>query len=276
MPGAGWAGQAARDWRTLDVTAVGKEALRLTQLAAHPVAVEPGRRTAILGRPAVAQLIRTIGYAFDAQATFMGQTPMYNHATHKPKLGERVTDTRLSLTSNPNDPDGGVLPFNGQAYPIIARTWITNGVLQNLAFSVDFAAAVGVTPASDSPDSLRLMGTPTPGATTVEEMIVHCKNGIYVNRISHVEVLDTRSGMLTGVTSGGCFLVRDGKIEKSIKNLRILVSPWFFMNQVEAIGTSERTAFGYAPWAGSWPIAPTIVPPLMVRDFNFSALADSV
>jgi len=42
------------------------------------------------------------------------------------------------------------------------------------------------------------------------------------------------------------------------------------------IGVSERTAFGYSPWYGSWPIAPTIVPPLVIRDFNFTALADTV
>jgi len=81
---------------------------------------------------------------------------------------------------------------------------------------------------------------------------------------------------MTGVTTGGCFLVRNGKIEKAIKDFRFVESTYFFLNRLIAIGATERTAFGYAPWHGEWPIAPTIVPPVMVRDFNFTALADAV
>jgi predicted Zn-dependent protease len=273
--GSGWAGQAARDWSALNPAAVGNEALRLTKLAANPVAFEPGRRTAILGRPAVAQLIHLMGSSFDADATLSGNTPLYNKVTRRPRLGEKIMDARISLSSDPNDPDGGYLPFNRHAYALVPMTWIEHGVLENLAFETSFAARRGITPANDAPGSLRMSG----GSTTIEDMIAGCKEGVYVNRFSHMEGAgdgDSTSGVMTGVTSGGCFLIRNGKIEKSIKNLRFVESPWLFLNRVEAIGASERTAFGYAPWAGEWPIVPTIVPPLMIRDFNFTALADSV
>jgi len=113
------------------------------------------------------------------------------------------------------------------------------------------------------------------GPTTVEEMIANCELGIYVNRFAQMSDLGGPSAMMTGVTNGGCFLVRHGKIEKAIRDLRFVDSPWLFLNRLEAIGTTQRTAFGYAPWSGGWPIAPTIVPPVMVRDFNFTALADA-
>ena len=83
-------------------------------------------------------------------------------------------------------------------------------------------------------------------------------------------------GLLTGVTNGGCFVVRNGKLDKPIKNLRFVDSPWQCLDRIQAIGSSTRAAFGYAPWAGGWPVDPTIVPPLMIRDFNFTALADTV
>jgi len=84
------------------------------------------------------------------------------------------------------------------------------------------------------------------------------------------------SNLMTGVTEGGCFLVHNGKIEKSVKDFRFVESMYFILNRLVAIGSSQRTAFGYAPWHGSWPIEPTIVPPLMVDDFNFVALAEAV
>jgi predicted Zn-dependent protease len=88
------------------------------------------------------------------------------------------------------------------------------------------------------------------------------------------------------VTRDGCFYIKNGKIEKSVKNFRILESPHFALNKLLALGPTGRTAFGYAPnaWLShdiwnvgmDWPRRPMIVPPIMVRDFNFSALADSV
>jgi len=107
-------------------------------------------------------------------------------------------------------------------------------------------------------------------------MIASAKEAIYVNRVSDVRVIHWRPGLMTGNTHGGCFLVHNGKIEKSVKNFRFVESMYFMLNKLVAIGSSERTAFGYSPWHGEWPIAPTIVPPLMVRDFNFTALADAV
>jgi len=272
--GSGWAGQAERDWTRLEPEIVGQESLRLTRLAANPVAFEPGHYTAILDRPAVAQIVRGMGVAFHAKWTIEGGTPLSDTAPGKTKIGRKVMDERVTLTSHPNDPDGGYLPFNDNGYPLIAMPWIEAGVAKNLAYSTYYAAAHGVTPANDVPESMRLQASGR--ESTVDEMIANCELGIYVNRLANVAGGAGRSGMMTGVTSGGCFLVRNGKIVKSIKDLRFLDSPWFFLNRLVAVGRAQRSAFGYAPWYGEWPIAPTIAPPIMVKELNFVALADAV
>jgi len=275
--GAGWAGSCARDWSRLDLPAVPARAIDLATRGSAPVASEPARRTVILDRPAVAQLIHAMGPAFNARLTLSGQTPLYNPATHNLRLGEQIMDLRLMLLSDPDDPEGGYLPFNRIGDPLRAMTWIDRGVHTNLAFDAEFAAIMGYVPSNDEPSALRVQASPDSALQTVDAMIAGCEDGIYVNRLADVRpVGDPTVGMLTGVTNGGCFLVRNGRIERSIRNLRFLDSPWLFLNRVDAIGTPARTPFGYAPWAGEWPIAPTIVPPLVVRDFNFSALADSI
>jgi len=272
---SGWAGQAARDWTKINPDAVVADTIRFARGMAEPVAFEPGRRVAILGRPAMAQIVATMGRYYDAAATHAGETPLSGH-----KLNDKIWDERLTLSSDPNDPDGGYLPFDDRGDPRIPMTWINRGRLENLAYGPYTAAYSGVTPANPAPESVRL-GVPTntastPALQTIEEMIANCKEGIYVNRVADIEIIHGRSGLLSGVTNGGCFLIRNGKIEKAVKDFRFLDSPYFFLNRLVAVGTSERTAFGYAPWHGEWPLPPTIVPPVMVRDFNFVALADNV
>ena len=73
---------------------------------------------------------------------------------------------------------------------------------------------------------------------------------------------------------------KDGKISKAVKNFRFLDSPFFVFNKIEALGVPERAAFGYRPPAAGrddeWPLPPVIVPPMMVKDFNFNQVADAV
>jgi len=267
---SGWAGAASRSWGTLDSHRIAADAVHLARLASHPIKLEPGRRTAILGRPAMAQIVRAMGRDYDAGATLMGFTPLSDH-----KLHDRILDTRITLRSDPNDPDGGYLPFTDYGDPRYAMTWLEHGRLTNLAYAPRFAATSGVAQGNPWPESLRLTAETGP-LLTVDEMIANCAEGIYVNRVADIDMVHRKSGLLTGVTSGGCFLIRNGKIEKAVKDFRFMDSAYFFLNKLVAVGQAERTAFGYAPWHGEWPIAPTIVPPVMVHDFNFSALAENV
>jgi len=272
--GNGWAGQAARDWTTHDLTAVSDRAIHLTKLAANPVGFEPGRRTVILDRSAVAEFLCDMGWAFGAKLATRGGSPLYDPIAGRARLGQRIFDPRVTLSSHPNDPEGGVIPFNDYGYPVIPMRWVApGGVLEHIAYDTNYAVQHGASPASDPPQSLRLEAIPGTPTATVEEMIANCKEGVYVNRLSQVDsVPSSILGMRTGVTNGGCFLIRNGKIQKSIVNLRFVESPWLMFNRILAIGTTQRTARGY----GGWPSPPTIAPPLMIQDFNFTALAAAV
>jgi predicted Zn-dependent protease len=278
----GWDGRAARDWATIDYQSVAKQSILMATLCGTPVAVEPGRRTAILAPAASIHVLRWLGREFHARDTDAGRTALSKFPEPKGgnKLRERIWDTRFTMNSDPNDPDGGYFPYfeNGHGTP--PMTWIKDGVLTNLAYDVGYGLERGKQYAKN-PSSFRLSARPIVRHKTLQEMIASCKDGIYVNRLSDTKLIDVFTGMTTGVTRDGCFLIKDGKIIKAVKNFRILESPFLFMNRVEAVGVSERASFGYAPPAhrepeGEWPRPPIIIPPLMVSDFNFSALADAV
>ncbi len=283
--GSGWAGGASRNWETLQPLNITRRAIELTERSRDPQGLEPGRYTAILGPEASLQFVSIMEYALNARFTDMGKYP-FSQVDGRNRLGQQVLDNRLTLSSDPADNDGGYVPFTtGVAdiganslttpgLPLIAQTWIEKGKLINLAYDPLYAASRGKAPHNQTQGSLRLSGT---GAlSTLEEMIASCERGIYVNRFSGVQVIDNPSGMVSGVTRDGCFFVRNGKIERPVKNFRFLESPFHALNRLEAIGTTARRAFVYTPRARSWPLPPMMVPPLMIRDFNFAALADAV
>jgi predicted Zn-dependent protease len=283
---SGWSGQAARNWSLIRPNDVASQAVELARRGASPVAFEPGKRTAILSAAAVAQIVRFLADQYDATRTNFGTKTGFSRFPRGTKLGERMFDARIQMSSDPADPEGGYRPyfFHGlSAYGTPTMSWTEGGILENLAYNPFYAMQVGKVYA-DNPYSIRVSG----GTTSVDDMIASCKEGIYVNRFSDVQLVDFRSGLATGVTRDGCFLVRNGKIDRPLKNFRFFDSPFFFLNRIEALGVPQRAALGYTPPryrpdgslevgpALDWPRYPIIVPPMMVRDFNFSALADAV
>jgi len=278
---SGWAGTASRNWTNINPGAVAQRAVEIATLSAAPVAFEPGRRTAVLGPAAVAQLLRAAGSFFDRDIAEGGGTPL-SDAKKGTKLGTRIFDPRLSLSVDLNEPDGSAMPYIGgpydrnsdqPAYPLTSTTYVKDGILVDLPYGTMLGAVHGI-PYNRPFATGRLAVSPGTPTMTIDEMISQCQEGIYVNQFSHVSVVDGASGQLTGVTRDGCFLIKHGKIAKAVKNFRILESPFFIFNKVEAIGVSERVCLE-AEIATS-PSFPLIVPPIMVRDFNFSALVDAV
>jgi hypothetical protein len=57
-----------------------------------------------------------------------------------------------------------------------------------------------------------------------------------------------------------------------VKNLRFNDSPIFMLNNLEAMGVPERVSAS----EGGDPGQAIMVPPIKVRDFNFTSLSDAI
>jgi len=279
---SGWAGRVARDWSTVVPAQVAREAVDVAERGAHPVALEPGRRTVILSATAFGQLLDTFPGAFDARNAESGIGVLSDG--RKSRIGKRVMDARLRMWSDPNDPMGGNMPFFGDprdgaqrdfiaGFPVTPVSLIEGGVLRNLVYGMGYGTSVGK-PFNRWPFALHVAPMPDVATQTLDEMIAHCPEGIYVNRFGSLLVTDAMRGQVTGVTRDGCFYIKDGKIVKPIKNLRFLTSPMFVLNQLLAIGVPMRVQGADSLWPET--SFPVIAPPVMVSDFNFIALCDAV
>jgi hypothetical protein len=281
---SGWSGHTHRDWSQLAPAQVARAAMAAAEQQRHASRLEPGRYTAILSATAVGQLLQAVAQLFDvANGPFEIQPP--NPALNQGRTdrrGMQVFDPRVTLWSDPSDPEGGDFPFfygdGGMGVPNPKNSWVENGILNLRSVDVGGALLRGMIPRK-TPWAVHMKG----GPTSVAEMITQCERGIYVHRFANLEVTDRRSGALSGFTRDGCLLIQHGKVSRPVTDFRIFESPFLALNQrLVTLGPAERVAFGFFPTnpdsegPHAWPLPPVIAPPIMVTDFNFAALADSV
>ncbi len=260
--GSGWAGVDKTEWDKIDPKAISDRALDKCKRSADPRAIEPGRYTVIMEPQAVHDMLVPAIYALDRYSAENFQT-VYTLSPGQSKIGLKVFDERINISTDPMDPECGYIPFDWDGYPYRPVTWVENGVLRELAYTRQYALSqLGSGVPLPNPNSYRVRG----GDTSVEEMIASTRRGLIVTRLGSPSVIDGSSLLMTGVTRDGLWLIENGKITYSIKNFRFTESPMFAFNNIEQIGPAQRVLAAY----------PSIVPPIKVADFNFTSLSDAV
>jgi predicted Zn-dependent protease len=261
--GSGWAGADHPDWSQLDVKAVAQHAIDKARLSRNPVAVEPGRYTVILEPQAVGDLVQLLAFALDARSADEGRSA-FSKQGGGTKLGEKIVDERVTLLSDPADPQLLTNSFDGQGLPARRQVWIENGVLKKLTFSRFWAQKKNQQPDAGT-NAVKLVG----GTQSIEDLIASTPRGILVTRLWYLRPVDPRTVLYTGLTRDGTFLIENGKLSKSVKNFRFNESPLFMLNNLEALGRASRVA-------GTEAGGDVVMPALKVRDFNFTSLSDAV
>jgi predicted Zn-dependent protease len=267
--GSGWASGGARDWSLLDAAALGRRAAEKAVASRNPVAMEPGMHTAVLEAAAVATLVPSVVGAANARNAEEGRSA-FSKAGGGTKLGEKIVDSRVTLFSDPADPDLLAQPFDADGLPLRRQVWVEAGVLKQLGYTRFWAQKQGKEPTGGgggggggfggAPGGLKFPG----GTQTLDQLIAGCQRGVLVTHFFYSNILDARSGLMTGLTRDGTFLVEGGKIVRAVKNFRWNEAPLIMLNKIEEIGRSERTRVGQ------------VMPPMRVRDFNFASLSDAI
>jgi predicted Zn-dependent protease len=232
----------------------------------HPVAIEPGRYTVVFEPTAVGNLVQFITRAFNARAADEGRS-FFSLPGGKNKIGQKVVDERVTIVSDPFDADVAGSPFSGDGSPTQRVVWIENGVVRNLDYDRYWAQKQGRTP-TGSGGSIRMSG----GTSSLNDLISSTQRGLLVTRFWYLRPTDQRTISYTGLTRDGTFLIENGKITKPVKNLRFNDSPIFMLNNLEGMGVPERVSAS----EGGEPGQAIMVPPIKVRDFNFTSLSDAV
>ncbi len=261
--GSGWAAADHPDWRQIDFEKVSARAIEKARASRQPAAIEPGRYTVIFEPQAVGDVVQLIAFYADARQADEGRSPFSKQGGGN-KVGEKIVDQRVSIYSDPADAQLLAQPFDGEGLPIARQVWVEGGTLKQLQYSRFWARKQSKTPTGGA-TSLKMAG----GTDSMEAMIRSTQRGILVTRLWYLREVDPRTILYTGLTRDGTFLIEEGRISRSIRNLRFNESPLFMLNNLEMLGPSERLAGTEAGGA-------VAMPALKVRDFNFTSLSEAV
>lgn len=261
--GSGWAAADHADWAQIDARRVAETAIAKARLSQKPVALEPGRYTVILEPQAVGDLVQLISSYADARSADEGRSPFVKQGGGN-KVGEKIVDERVTIFSDPADPQLNGRPWDFEGMPLGRQVWIEKGVLKQLIYSRFWAKKQSKTP-TGGPSTFKMAG----GTQSVEDLIKGTTRGILVTRLWYLREVDPRTILYTGLTRDGTFLVENGKITKSLRNFRFNESPLFLLNNIEALGRPERLA-------GTEQGGDVVMPSIKARDFNFTSLSEAV
>jgi predicted Zn-dependent protease len=261
--GSGYSTKAFNDVSKLDVAAATRIAAQKAAGSVEAKAIEPGKYTVILEPAAAIVLLETIFFNMDARSADEGRS-FLSKGDGKTKLGEKLVDERVTIYSDPHNPELPTSTWNGDGRPQEKMMWIEKGVMKNLYYSRYWAQKKNVKPIP-SPDGVIMEG----GTASIEDLIKSTEKGILVTRLWYIREVDPQTLLYTGLTRDGTFYIENGQIKFPIKNFRFNESAIIMLNNLEALGKPERTVSGESN-------TQALIPPLKIRDFTFSSLSDAV
>jgi predicted Zn-dependent protease len=259
------------------------EPSRLAEVAAtkaiesrNPRDLAPGRYTVILEPAAVLDIVGFMFWDFGGSA-LLEQRSFLNDRIGTPLFGENIT-----VWDDVYHPLQVGVPFDGEGIKRQRVKLIENGVVQAVTYSrssahrmlqSDLATKVGpVGPTGhgfalpseigEAPLNIVFAGSAEAEAETVEQMIASTERGILVTRLWYIREVDPYEKMMTGMTRDGTFLVESGKVTCGVRNFRFNESLLHMLSNIEAMGEPARSC-GEESFD-------MVVPPMKVRDFNFT------
>lgn len=268
--GSGWAGTAHNDWtRATSAAQLAARAVRKAHGTRAATALEAGKYTVVLEPTAVGNLVSLLAFAMNARPADEGRS-FFSKRGGGNKVGEKVVDERVTISSDPQDADLLTSPFTGEGLTVGRTVWVENGVLKNLAYDRFWADKQGVKPTPFA-GGYRLEGTGA--AQSLEELIKGVDRGLLVTRFWYIRGVDQRTLLYTGITRDGVFLIEKGEVSRAVNNFRFNESPVAMLNNLVAVGKPERVSSSESGDVGGPAV---VVPPLVIKDFSFTSVSEAV
>jgi PmbA protein len=271
---SGWQKANSPDVRNLDPVSLAETAARKARESAGPQELQPGKYTAILEPAAVLDLCGFMFWDWGGQAILDERSFLNN------RIGTQLFGQNVTIDDDVYHPLQSGSPFDGEGERRQRVHLVENGVPRRLVYARGTAEKMKKSPHADKVGPVEVTGhglplpneigeiplnivfAPPPEPRTIEQMAASTERGVLITRLWYIREVDPYEKILTGMTRDGTFYVEGGRVRHGIRNFRFNQSMLDMLANVEEMGQPVR--------ASGEESFDMVVPPMKVRDFNFT------
>jgi predicted Zn-dependent protease len=259
---SGWAKASACRVRDLHPSQLARQAAQKAAASRAPHELPPGRYTVVLEPAAVLDLVGQMFGDFSATAIRDGRSFLND------RIAKKLFGANITITDNARHSLQSGAPFDGEGVPRKRLTLVDRGVVREIAYCRQAAAAESVAPTGhgfsvpneigEAPMNIVIAG----GETTVDQMLASTGHGVLVTRLWYIREVDPYEKIFTGMTRDGTFLIENGEVVGGIRNFRFNQSLIELLSNVEALSPPVR--------ASGEETFDMVVPAMKAHSFNFT------
>ena len=245
-----------------DPEEAGRTAGRIARMAQNPEAGRPGRYKVVFGPTVLANLLNRVGDSASAYTVDLGLSFFRDMVKNK------VASDALTMYDDSRLPNGpGSIAMDDEGYPTQQINLIENGRLETylhtsytaakfkakLTGSAKFEAGMaGMIPAARN---LVLEG----GDRTLEDLFDMAQDGLYITNNWYTRFQNYQTGDFSTICRDGIFEIKDGKLTRPVKGLRLSDNMIRILQSVKALSEERQ-------WIRWWEVdIPTLTPYALVE-----------
>jgi PmbA protein len=246
----------------LDYESAGKKAGGIAKLAKNPVQGKTGHYDVIFDQLSAATLVYHVAdfstaFAVDSGFSFLAD-----------KLGKKIAGAAVNIT------DSGIMPgapgsscFDSEGVPTQETSIIENGILKTYLHNTSSAVKYNTKTTGNAgiiaqhPHNI-VFGA---GKKNVTELFSQVKKGIYITNVWYTRFQNFYTGDFSTIPRDGIFLVENGEIKNSIKNIRVTDNMLRLFHNVADMSKDRA----WMTWWDEIP-RPVYTPCILIKDVNIT------
>lgn len=229
----------------------------------NAIMIDPKAYPAVLDFQAAATPAIFTGFALSAQSILDHQSYLID------RVGEQVFSENMSIVNDPHDPHFlSSKPMDIDGVASQKYTLVNKGVIESYAHNRLTASRMGT---YSNGCSMQMWGETfsfpyamkmKPGNKTREQLISEIDKGLLITNFHYSNFVDPTRGVLTGMTKDGLFIIENGEIVGSARNMR------YTDGIIDMLSNAEfsKEVIQAVPWSMGME-----VPAIKIDSINFSS-----
>jgi PmbA protein len=254
----------ARTLKNFEPEKAGREAGMNAKKSLNPSDGYAGKYTAILHPMVIANILYYMSYAFSAFEVDSGMSFLIG------KQNKKIASNNVTLKDDGRLANGfGSRTFDDEGRPTQTTELIKNGVFKSFLHNTSTAKKFKVKPTGNAgliyPQSWNLVLEK--GDRSLDEMISEVKDGVYITNVWYTRFANYRTGDFSTIPRDAIFEIKNGKITRPIKGIRITDNMQRILENVIAISKKPQQI----EW---WEVtSPVVTGHVLVKDLNLTKSA---